>query len=142
MGWLDKLKDLGNLGLVDLVSNVFETTADLVDDLHTSEEERLVAKASLLRAEAQALELALSYEKEALLARAKIVEAEASSEHTVTAIWRPVVMLVFTGLAVGDALSLLPNPLASEAWVLLQIGLGGYVVGRSAEKVVKTIKRD
>jgi hypothetical protein len=50
-------------------------------------------------------------------------------------------MLCFCGLAVGDALGLLPNPLAPEAWLLLQVGLGGYVVSRSGEKIVKTIKQ-
>jgi hypothetical protein len=31
-------------------------------------------------------------------------------------------------------------PLRDEAWFLLEIGLGGYIVGRSGEKIAKTIK--
>ena len=44
-------------------------------------------------------------------------------------------MLSFLGLVVADSFGLLATPLAPEAWTLLQVGLGGYVVGRSAEKV-------
>ena len=141
MSWFDKVKELGNLGLIDLVKGVFEPAMEMIDEVHTSEEEKLKAQASLLAAQAAAMDKVLAYERDALLARASIVEPEAKSEHTVTATWRPIVMLCFTGLAVGDSLGWLPNALAPEAWTLLQIGLGGYVVGRSAEKIVKEVKR-
>ena len=49
-------------------------------------------------------------------------------------------MLTFMVLAVGDSLGLLATPLRDEAWMLLQLGLGGYVVGRSGGKIAKTIK--
>ena len=49
-------------------------------------------------------------------------------------------MLTFLVLVVCDSFGLLAFRLAAEAWVLLQIGLGGYVVGRTAEKVTKKIK--
>ena len=137
MSWLAKVKDFG---LVDLIKGVFEPTMKMIDEVHTSEEERINAKANLLKVQASAMEMAFNYEREGLLARASIVEAEAKSEHVITATWRPIVMLTFCALAVGDALAILPNPLAPEAWTLLQLGLGGYVVGRSAEKVVKSIK--
>jgi hypothetical protein len=46
-------------------------------------------------------------------------------------------MLTFLALVVFDSFGWLPNPLANEAWTLLQIGLGGYVAGRSAEKMTQ-----
>ena len=49
-------------------------------------------------------------------------------------------MLTFLVLVVADSLQGLPSSLASEAWTMLQIGLGGYVVGRSGEKVAKVLK--
>jgi len=45
-------------------------------------------------------------------------------------------MLTFLILVVCDSFDLLVFRLSDEAWVLLQIGLGGYVVGRSAEKII------
>jgi len=126
--------------LLDLVAGIFKPAAELIGELHTSEEERLAQKARLLEVQAATIDKALEYERGAIEGRAKIVQAEAQSEHVITATWRPIVMLCFCALAVGDALGLLPNPLAPEAWLLLQIGLGGYVVGRSGEKVVRAIK--
>jgi hypothetical protein len=48
-------------------------------------------------------------------------------------------MLTFLLLVVFDSFGWLTNRLAPEAWTLLQLGLGGYVVGRSAEKITKPI---
>ena len=54
--------------------------------------------------------------------------------------WRPITMLTFLALVVCDSFGQLKFPLAPEAWTLLQIGLGGYVPGRSIEKTVKTLQ--
>lgn len=138
MKWL---KDLAGLGISDIIVGVFKPALELVDELHTSEEERLQAKANLLDAQAAAMDKVFKYETEMLSAKAAIVEAEAKSEHVITATWRPIVMLTFTALAVADATGILVTALAPEAWTLLQFGLGGYVVGRSGEKIVKTLKQ-
>lgn len=128
------------MGVVDLIAGIFKPAAELVDELHTSEEEKLKAKGHLLDVQAAAMQRVFDYEQETLKARAGIVQAEAQSEHWVTATWRPITMLTFLALAVGDSLGWLPNPLRDEAWTLLQIGLGGYVVARSGEKIVTQIK--
>lgn len=53
-----------------------------------------------------------------------------------TATWRPVTMLVFVALIVVAQLGLTP-PVPEPMWPLLQLGLGGYVLGRSAEKIAR-----
>lgn len=125
---------------LDLIAGIFKPAAELIDEIHTSEEERIIQQRKLLEIQAMVLDSSLEYEKEMLSARAEIVNSEAKSEHWITATWRPITMLTFLALAVGDSLGWLPNPLRDEAWMLLQIGLGGYVVGRSAEKVIKTVR--
>ena len=125
----------------DLIAGVFKPAADLIDKLHTSDAERLAAKGHLMDVQAAAMQRAFDYERSLLESKAKIVHAEASSEHWLTANWRPITMLTFLALAVGDSLGLLSTPLRDEAWNLLTIGLGGYVVGRSGEKIVKTMKQ-
>ena len=127
------------MNLMQLIAGVFKPAAELIDELHTSTEEKLEQKAKLLDVQAAVITQAIDYESESLKAKAKIVQAEAQSEHWLTANWRPIVMLTFCALTVGDALGFLPNPLAQEAWLMLQIGLGGYVVGRSGEKIAKGI---
>ena len=79
-----------------------------------------------------------------------MVVAEARSEHWLTSAWRPITMLVFVAIVAnnyilapyvdlffGTGLELeVPAPM----WDLIKIGLGGYVVGRSAEKVAKEVR--
>lgn len=129
-----------SLSLTDLIAGIFKPAAELIDNLHTSEEERLEQKRKLLEIQAASMDSALNYEKSLMEAQARIVNSEARSEHWLTATWRPITMLTFLALAVGDSLGWLPNPLRDEAWFLLQIGLGGYVAGRSIEKGIKTYK--
>jgi len=129
------------LGITDLIAGIFAPAAQLVDELHTSKEEKLDAKARLLAVQASVMDSAYNYELKSLEARANIVNSEAKSEHWVAAVWRPITMLTFLVLIVGDALALLPNPLSEQAWLALQIGLGGYVVSRSGEKIVKSIQQ-
>lgn len=128
------------IAITDLIAGIFKPAAQLVDDLHTSEEERLDAKARMLDVQASAMETVFKYETERIAGQQKIVLAEAKSEHWLTANWRPITMLTFLALAVGDTFGLFSTPLRDEAWNLLQLGLGGYVVGRSGEKIAKVIK--
>ncbi len=129
------------MNIIKLISTIFKPAVELVDELHTSEEEKLIQKAKTLDTYVTALDKGLQYEQEQLKARAAIIEAEAKSEHWVTSTWRPITMLTFVALVVADQTGLLAFRLADEAWTLLQIGLGGYVVGRSAEKLVPGIVR-
>lgn len=76
-------------------------------------------------------------------AAAGIIQAEARSEHWLAATWRPLVMLTFTALIVARWLGY-SAPGISEAevvklWSIVELGLGGYVIGRSAEKIAPAI---
>lgn len=129
------------MGVVDLIAGIFKPAAELVDELHTSEEERLKAKGHLLDVQAAAMQRVFDYESEMLSSKSKVVHAEAQSKHWLTANWRPITMLTFLVLVVGDSLGWLPNDLRDETFVLLEIGLGGYIVGRSGEKIAQIMKK-
>lgn len=128
------------LKIVDLIAGIFKPAAELVDELHTSTDEKNKHKERLLAVQAAAMQTVFDYEREALKGQQAIVQAEAQSEHWLTANWRPITMLTFLVLAVGDTFGVFATPLRDEAWTLLQLGLGGYVVGRSGEKIAKVIK--
>ena len=81
----------------------------------------------------------LSYEAELMKAKADVIKSEAQGSSWIQRSWRPITMLTFLALVVLDAFNLLAFRLAEQAWDLLQIGLGGYVVGRSAEKIVPKV---
>ena len=129
------------VGITDLIAGIFKPAVELVDELHTSTEEKLKAKGHLLDVQAAAMQRVFDYEAEMLEAKSKIVDAEASSQHWLTANWRPITMLTFLTLVVGDSLGWLPNDLRDETFLLLEIGLGGYILGRSGEKIAKIMKQ-
>ena len=61
--------------------------------------------------------------------KSKVIEAEAKGESWLQRNWRPITMLTFLVLVVCDSFGLLVFRLSNEAWTLLQIGIGGYVLG-------------
>jgi hypothetical protein len=75
--------------------------------------------------------------------QAEIVKAEAQSDHWLAACWRPILMLTFGGLIVARWLGWsAPNITEAEVlklWSIVELGLGGYVIGRSVEKIAPTI---
>jgi len=129
--------------IVEAVTNLFSGLIGAIDDWHTSDEEKLDAKGRIFIAQAQLLNTAFDYEKNILEQQAKIITAEAQSEHWVTATWRPITMLTLMGCVVAHWFGFTPEGMNQETidnlFTLIQIGLGGYVVGRSAEKVAKSI---
>jgi len=115
----------------------------LIERLFPDPEQRDKAKLQLLALE-QAGDL-----KE-LDASMQVLVAEASSSNWLTSSWRPLIMLLF-GLIIANNYIVYPYlslfwpdapklELPPDLWDLLKIGLGGYVIGRSSEKVMKEFK--
>ncbi|WP_440053359.1 3TM-type holin [Pseudoalteromonas sp. T1lg65] len=115
---------------------------NLVDDLHTSDEEKIQLKNEATRIEniieSKRLELEskrLDLEAREIEAKAKVVTAESKGHSFLQRNWRPITMLTFLVLIVCDSFGLLAFRLSAEAWALLETGLQGYVVGRTIEKI-------
>lgn len=94
-------------------------------------------------AKLKALDLAQKGELTELSEKASIIREEAKSEHWLAATWRPILMLTFGALIVARWLGY-SAPGISEAeilklWDIVELGLGGYVIGRSAEKIIPTV---
>jgi len=83
-----------------------------------------------------------------LQAAAKIVEAEAKAGWFASS-WRPLLMYVLIFVLVFNYIlapiikmitgAVIGFELPGDVWTLLQIGLGGYVVGRSGESIARTL---
>ena len=78
-------------------------------------------------------------EMETIKAQAATITAEATGKSWLQRNWRPITMLVFVGLVVARWLGFsapgITEAVELKLLTIIQIGLGGYVVGRSAEKV-------
>ncbi|HEX7965728.1 MAG TPA: 3TM-type holin [Gammaproteobacteria bacterium] len=92
----------------------------------------------------------LSADVLALESQAGVVKAEAQGESWLQRNWRPITMMVFVGVVFNNYL-LAPYLQAMfswsvkldtppDLWELIKLGLGGYLMGRSAEKCVAAWK--
>jgi len=83
--------------------------------------------------------------------RANIIIAETKSQSWLARNWRPILMLTIVAIIANNFVifpyvSLFTTKvtmltLPDHLYSLLKIGVGGYIVGRSAEQVAKTIKK-
>lgn len=92
----------------------------------------------------QALQAAvLERSSEIERAAAEVVKSEAQGQSWLQRTWRPITMLTFVVLIVARWLGWsAPNLGEAEVlklWDIVEIGLGGYVIGRSAEKILPSV---
>ncbi|KZX01013.1 hypothetical protein JL49_08145 [Pseudoalteromonas luteoviolacea] len=120
---------------------------NLLDDIFTSDEEELKLKNELKRIDnlivSERLQLeskVIELQGQVLAAQSKVITAEAKGESVLQRCWRPITMLTFLLLIVLDSFGLLAFRLSEQAWELLQLGIGGYVIGRTVEKAAPSVK--
>ncbi len=120
----------------DPVTAELNNGSQLIDRLWPDQEKKDQAKLALM-------EMAQKGELNELAVRGEIVKAEAASEHWLAANWRPILMLTFGALIVarwfGWAAPNLSEAEYIKLWDIVELGIGGYVIGRSAEKVLPSI---
>jgi hypothetical protein len=91
----------------------------------------------------------LRIQEKTLESQKDIIVAEAQGESTLQRVWRPSFMIllmvsmvvsVVGGMAgYGNNIASGWNSINDEAWLLMQIGLGGYIGGRTIEKTAKSV---
>jgi len=107
-----------------------------LDKLFTSKEEKILAENVIKQ-------ILIEKQLELQQMQTEIILAEAKGNWLQRS-WRPLLMLAFGFIVIyvkflAPLFSLPIPPLENEFWNLLQLGIGGYVVGRSAEKIAKNI---
>lgn len=126
------------------IGSIFEPFVRLVDNLHTSDEERMTLRNKALELQAQMLERTLTYEAELIEVKGRIIEAEAKGESWLQRNWRPLTMVVFVFIIAWNyviaPLTGAPYVETPEnLWDVIELGLGGYIIGRSAEKIAANL---
>ena len=137
--WLGKLLGGG-------IGQIIEPITGLIDDLHTSKEEKMVLQAKFMELQTAMAVNALEYEKAIIESKKEIIVAEAKGQSWIQRNWRPILMLtivaiVFNNYVLFPYLSMFTDKavmlkLPNGLWALMTTGVGGYIVGRSAEKIV------
>lgn len=120
-----------------LAKILFNTIEKAVPDKDLQEKLKSQLQTQLLQSHTQELKAAAS-----------IIEAEAKAGWFASS-WRPLLMYVLIFILVWNYVigpvikifmgAVITFELPGDVWSLLQIGLGGYVLGRSAESVARTM---
>lgn len=105
------------------VTNVVEAVSGLVDRLTLPAREKRELELEITR-------LLSSLETVSVKNRTEVVRGEAVGNWLQRS-WRPLLMLVFAGIILVGAFTPLPMlEDSSRFWDLLEIGLGGYIIGK------------
>jgi hypothetical protein len=136
MNFLSKLFSRG-------AKNILAEGGQIVDRLTTSDEEKMKAKNDLSNIVFTALNELQSAQKDIIMSYTQGSKLQRS--------WRPLVMLSFAFIVVYSyfiqpaffpkAISM-ADQFKPEFWELLKLGLGGYVIGRSAEKIASSVTKN
>ena len=128
-GWGEAVK-----GVTDLVGKFVEDP-DKANDLETE------IKKSLM-----------GIEKQLIQSQTAVIVAEAKSQSFIAKNWRPMIMLIFGAIILNNYIlfpyiqlfggTAIKLDLPPAMWELLKIGIGGYIVGRTGEKMVDTYAKN
>ena len=122
--------------MIGFVSSLVPILGGVLDKILPDKEAKDKAKAALM-------EQLLMQEHELKKAAADTIKAEAASSHWLAANWRPITMLIFVGLITarwfGYAAPNLSEAEYIKLWDIVELGLGGYMIGRTAEKIMPSV---
>ncbi len=127
------------MGVLSVLGSIIKPVASIIDSLHTSDEEKSILQNELTKIENSFAVHVIDYESKIAEMQANVIMSEAKGESWLQRNWRPITMLTFLTLIVLHYCGVLAFEIADQMWVLLQFGIGGYVGGRSVEKIAKLI---
>lgn len=120
----------------DVIGGALGPVRDVISEVVVDKDERERLAAALRTAE-------LNMAGKIALAARDVIVAEAQGEGWLQRSWRPITMLVFTGLVVAKWLGLTDDgvtpAIEADLLAIIKLGLGGYVLGRSGEKIAKAV---
>lgn len=135
-GFLSKILGTGAKEVIDSIGN----TIDKIDKSDEKLAMQLKYKQLLMEIEGSYL----NYENKLLENQSKIVESEAKGESWLQRNWRPMLMcvcifIVFNNYVLVPYFNLPVTTLDEHIWTLMDVGVGGYVAGRSLEKISENL---
>ena len=114
------------------VTNLVSAVGEIVDRLTLPGREKK-------QLETDILQLLIAVEEKTITEQAAAIREEARGNWLQRS-WRPIVMLVFTLIILAGTFLNLPILAdTSRFWDLLEIGVGGYIIGRGSEQLVSSL---
>lgn len=123
----------------------------LIDRLLPDKAKQDEAKLELAKVANEAMTIQLKAQSDIIASQATVVVAESNSSSWMAANWRPALMwmfmlLLFAQFFINPILQLFNlspvfPPIPEHGWTLLDLGMGGYIIGRSAEKIAHSFNK-
>lgn len=126
------------MGVMSWIAGLFKPAADLVDNVHTSTEEKMQLKNALADIQRKANDKFIELELARLEAQKQIIVAESKSSHWLQANWRPMCSVAVVAIIILESFGL-ASP-GEGIYTLATAFLGIYGAGRSIEKAASSIK--
>lgn len=122
------------------LGDVIKSVGSVIDSLTTTDAEKLEAQRKLTELTLGFQEKMAELDQQWAETQAGVITAESKSESVLARSWRPILMLVFTYIiahnyVIAPVFGVVSVPIPPEMWDLLRLGVGGYIAGRSIEKV-------
>ena len=136
------------LAAVPVIGNLLNSALGIIDK---SIEDKDLAQKLKHDIQAELLQKDYSVIEKELEERAKVIVSESTGQSWLQRNWRPLTMTtvvyiiahnyIFAPILKMFVPQMVTLAIPPDMWDLLKLGIGGYIVGRSAEKIVKEYKQ-
>jgi hypothetical protein len=139
-------------GVAGLIKGIIGGAGDIIDKFVADPDKKIEAKQAVEQWAHEFQTTLVSFFETVVKEQASIIRAEIEAGG-ITSKWRPILMLTFGFLIVnnlflapyieafgGISIVVTTDNIPDKLWDLMTVAMGGYVVGRSVEKAVKSWK--
>lgn len=131
------------------IGSILAGIKGIIGEFVTDPQAKLAATQKMAELEVEFKEKQIEAETAFVTQQAQVIIAEAKSDSWIARNWRPLTMLTFVSIVVWNYIvigtigafthTISPIPIPPDMWNLLQLGIGGYIGARTAEKIASTV---
>jgi len=134
--------------MLETIAGLFAPVTKLIELFKLAPKDKSALQNELAKIQADVRVEMMQLEQQLIKSQGSVVLAEAQGASALQRLWRPILMMMiiiivaFNYILVPisriwtDVIPMLAAPVEAKLWILLQIGVGGYVSLRSVEKIV------
>lgn len=126
--------------LGDPLSSLLNAASGIIGKFVTDPNQKIQAQLELAKIQAEFNAKTIDADIAFAADQAQVITTETKSESWMARNWRPMIMImfgyiIFHNYIIAQIFSLNILPIPDDLWSLMKLGLGGYVFGRTAEKI-------
>jgi len=134
----------GLLDALNPLKAVIDTVNGVIGKFVPDPAEKLALQSQIATATAELQSKMIDADRALADAQASVITAEVKSDSWLAKNWRPILMLTFTFIIAWNyifvpILGVTAAAIPADMWTLMKIGVGGYVIGRSGEKIAPAV---